>query len=217
MPNSLPSMSNKRPLTAEEQAMADRMKAIIANSDELTEESVAAAVGVTQGQVSHWTGARNPVSARRAPALAAALGIEDPSEISVAYREIAEHRPSDFVVTRQGQVIQVIDSKQSHAPRFDAKILAATHRALRELHEAAETGAPYNLESDPEHFLQAYELRAKLSQVSAADLVQIFKAAGLGMNHGVAEDGRSGDGRTGVPNEGTHTGAVARKVRRKEG
>lgn len=88
--NSLPSMSNKRPLTAEEKAMAARMKAIIASSREITEESVADAVGVTQGQVSHWTGGRLPVPAKRAQALAAALGIADPGEISLAYRDIAK-------------------------------------------------------------------------------------------------------------------------------
>lgn len=88
--NSLASMSNKRPLTAEEKAMAARMKAIIASTRDMTEESVADAVGVTQGQISHWTGGRLPVPARRAPALASALGIADPGEISLAYRAIAK-------------------------------------------------------------------------------------------------------------------------------
>jgi transcriptional regulator with XRE-family HTH domain len=164
MPNSLTSMSTKRPLTSEEKAMADRMKAIVESMPDLTQDSIGNAVGVSQGQVWQWLDGRLQVSAKRAPALAQALGIKDPSEISVAYREMVRPQP--------------VENKASHSPRLDAKILAATHRALREIH-AETSDLPYNLEDDPEHFLQAYELRAKLSQVSAADLVQIFKVAGL--------------------------------------
>lgn len=80
-------MTTKRKLTREEEAMADRMKAIIASTPGLTEESVGAFVGVSQGQVSHWTNKRLPVSTKRAPKLAEALGITDPAEISVAYRD----------------------------------------------------------------------------------------------------------------------------------
>lgn len=94
MTNSLTSMSNKRPLTAEEKAIAARMRAIIASSKELTEESVAEIVGVSQGQISHWTGGRLPVPAKRAHDLAAALGITDPAEISIAFREIAPAQSS---------------------------------------------------------------------------------------------------------------------------
>lgn len=65
------------------------MKAIIANDPALTEEIVGAHVGVTQGQISHWTGARLPVPAGRAAALAEALGIRDPAEISLQYRAVA--------------------------------------------------------------------------------------------------------------------------------
>lgn len=81
-------MTNKRPLTAEEKQMARLMKGCIANSGgALTQESVGAAVGVSQGQISHWTDGRLPVPVKRAPALAAALGIDDPARISVAYRQ----------------------------------------------------------------------------------------------------------------------------------
>ena len=87
-------MSNKRPLTAEERRMAALMKSVIAKSQgALTQESVGAAVGVTQGQVSHWTDGRLPVPAKRAPALAAALGIDDPARISVAYRDTFGEKP----------------------------------------------------------------------------------------------------------------------------
>lgn len=207
MPNSVTSMSNKRPLTAEEKAMADRMKAIIESTPGLTQESVGASVGVSQGQVWQWLEGRLPVSAKRAPALAEALGIQDPAEISVAYREI-----SGTSFSRP----KVVDLLASHPQRFDVKILVATHRALRELHES-QFDSPYNLEDDPVHFLQAYELRAKLSQVSPADLVEIFRASGLGTDEGATGDGRSRDGTAGVPNESTHKGGMAGKVQRKKG
>ncbi|GAP66823.1 putative phage repressor [Mizugakiibacter sediminis] len=80
---------SKRPLTPEEKAIARRIKAAIASDPNLTEESVGAQVGVTQGQVSHWTNGRLPVPAARAIKLASVLGIDDPAEISLAYREIA--------------------------------------------------------------------------------------------------------------------------------
>lgn len=87
--NSVTSMSNKRPLSPDEIRMAERMKSIIAKDPNLTEESVGVQMGVTQGQISHWTGGRLPVPAKRALKLATILGIDDPSEISLAYRELA--------------------------------------------------------------------------------------------------------------------------------
>jgi hypothetical protein len=81
-------MTTKRPLTAAERAIAKRLKSIIASNPDLTEEAVGVHVGVSQGMVSHWTGGRNPVPARRAAKLAEALGIEYPGEISLEYRQI---------------------------------------------------------------------------------------------------------------------------------
>lgn len=82
-------MSKKRPLTPEEKQMAAKMKAAITGNPDLTEEAVGAQMGVTQGQVSHWTNARLPVPARRALKLASILGIDDPGEISLDYRALA--------------------------------------------------------------------------------------------------------------------------------
>lgn len=81
-------MTKKRPLSAEELAIAKRLKSIIARNPDLTEEAVGAKLGVSQGQISHWTGARLPVPATRAAALAKELGIADPGEISIAWRKI---------------------------------------------------------------------------------------------------------------------------------
>lgn len=81
-------MTKKRPLNAEELAIAERLKSIIARNPDLTEEAVGAKLGVSQGQISHWTGGRLPVPAIRAAALAKELGIADPGEISIAWRKI---------------------------------------------------------------------------------------------------------------------------------
>jgi len=114
-------MSNKRPLTAEEKAMADRMKAIFESNPSLTQEAVGVAAGVTQGTVWQWIEGRLPVSAKRAAALAQALGIEDPREISVAYRDIGG----------PGEALPAYD-KESHAPRFDLDSIVDAAWALAE-------------------------------------------------------------------------------------
>lgn len=201
-------MSNKRPLTAEEKAMADRMKAIFEANPNLTQEAVGAAVGVTQGTVWQWIRGEMPVSAKRAPALAEALGIEDPSEISVAYRDISG-APSTST--------QVHVLKASHASRFNPRILAATHKALRELYDE-ELHSSFNIEEEPEQFLLAYELHSALDKKApGADPVEIFRAAGLARGVGAAANARFGDGRVGVPDEGAHSGKMAGKVQRKKG
>lgn len=89
----------RRKLSREEIEIAARLRDTIKSRDDLTEESVGDAVGVSQGQVSHWTGGRLPVPAKRASALASALGIDDPGKISVAYRELSLGKA--VTVTRQ--------------------------------------------------------------------------------------------------------------------
>lgn len=78
----------KRQLTREEIAIARRLKEIFRTSPDRTEEAAGAACGVSQSQVSHWTGEREPVPAKRAAAFASYMGIDDPGEISVAYRDL---------------------------------------------------------------------------------------------------------------------------------
>lgn len=93
--------------------MAALMRSIIASTPDLTEEKVAIEVGVTQGQVSHWTGGRLPVPARRAAKLAQALGIHEPAQISIAYREIAPRhsaRPSAIKETASPVYGAVVDT-----------------------------------------------------------------------------------------------------------
>ncbi len=80
--------SRKPPLTSEEIRIAAMIKAKIASDPNLTEEIVGNAVGVTQGQISHWSGARLPVPAKRAAALAKALGFDDPGILSPAFRKL---------------------------------------------------------------------------------------------------------------------------------
>lgn len=106
---SIASMSKKRALTPEEKRMAARIKAAIKSTPDLTQEKVAIAMGVSQGQVSHWSDGRLPVPPARAPKLASILGFADGSEISVAYRDLqiksaqaegAPPQPLDVEVSR---------------------------------------------------------------------------------------------------------------------
>lgn len=90
----------RRALTAEELRIAERIRTIISATDGLTEGIVAEVVGVSPGQISHWSSGRLAVPARRAPALAKALGIDDPGELSVEYRaQRDQHRKSARGVT----------------------------------------------------------------------------------------------------------------------
>lgn len=91
----------KRQLTPEEKNIAKRLKAIFKASPDRTEEAAGVACGVGQAQVSHWTGAREPVPAKRAAAFAAYMGIDDPGEISVAYRELPRASTNSAIPTKQ--------------------------------------------------------------------------------------------------------------------
>lgn len=74
----------KRQLTpAELKAAAALAEAVTASP--LSQEAIAASMGVTQGMIWQWANGRLPVPAHRAVALADAIGV-DPSIISVAYR-----------------------------------------------------------------------------------------------------------------------------------
>lgn len=129
-------MSKKRPLTDEEKAMAAKMKAAIANTPGLTEEIVGAHMGVTQGQISHWTGGRLPVPARRATALAQILGIRDPGEISLQYRAVAPRsvREAPAVYVGGGEDV-VADLRQEVAA---LRLVIATMLTVSTAHRPAE-------------------------------------------------------------------------------
>lgn len=93
---------SKRPLNQVELEAAARLSSALAASSE-SQESVGAKVGVTQGMVWQWANGRLPVPAKRAAALAAALGIEDPGVISPAWRQIASPK-NEFVTVPMGAV-----------------------------------------------------------------------------------------------------------------
>ena len=80
--------ASKTPLSAEEVKIAAMIKSTIASTPGLTEEIVGTAMGVTQGQISHWSGGRLRVPAERASALAKALNIDDPGKLSIAFRKL---------------------------------------------------------------------------------------------------------------------------------
>jgi hypothetical protein len=115
----------KRQLTPEEKTIAKRLKAIFKASPDRTEEAAGAACGVGQAQVSHWTGGREPIPAKRAAAFAAYMGIDDPGEISVAYRELPRASINPF------------PSKQVSELRNVVNALAAVMLAYRQ-HEVAD-------------------------------------------------------------------------------
>lgn len=82
-----------RTLTDEDRAAAEVFARALAASAR-THDDVAAAVGVTPGMVYQWAKPLRTISLKRAPAVAAAVGISDPARISVAYANWAHGRPS---------------------------------------------------------------------------------------------------------------------------
>lgn len=78
---------SSRTITPEDQTAAKTFaRALLASGR--THEAVAADVGVSAGMVYQWAKPLRVISARRAPAVAAAVGIDDPGRISVAYRQL---------------------------------------------------------------------------------------------------------------------------------
>lgn len=179
----------------------------------MSSAALAQAIGVDPSYISQWKTGRRPIPADKALQVANFIGA-DATEISEGFERVMESQSlTDELDNFESKGL--ID-KKSHVPRFDPKILAATHRGLRKLH--AEKGLSYNLEDDPEHFLQAYVLHLELDrEAPGADPVGIFRAAGLVTKQGMAEDGRSGDRKAQLPDDGTHTSKVAGKVQRKKG
>lgn len=128
-------MTNKRPLTAEEKVIAKRLKSIIAADPNLTEESVGVHVGVSQGQISHWTNGRLAVPAARAVKLAGAMGISDPRDISLAYRRIAPTGVKESAGTYTTPLEQTVIELQTEIASMKAVMavllmVAAAHRPV---------------------------------------------------------------------------------------
>lgn len=156
----------KKPLTEEEVKIAARIKAIIADkSRNLTEDLVAAKLGVTQGNVSHWTNARSPVPSSRAIKLASVLGIEDPGEISVAYRKMAEeaaYKKSAGTIREdlfQARILNDVESMRAVIGVLVAAMIAHRPAEARDVHEGLTTWLPdkYRREGFGYELLQALE------------------------------------------------------------
>jgi DNA-binding transcriptional regulator YdaS (Cro superfamily) len=189
-------MSNKRPLTTEEIRMAARIKAAIAGIPGMTEERIGGELGVSQSAVSHWTGARLPVPARRAAPLAAVLGIADPGEISVAYQELvaggaaapqSQSQPMRLDPERMAELATVLDERWKHVPGgFD----------LRNEDHAA-------------HFVHCYGLYVNMKERPTPENVVRFSAA-LSTPQGASKDERSKN----VPAQGTARPGVRKGTRR---
>lgn len=154
--NSLRAMS-KRPLSPEEIAIAAKLKARIREIPGMTEEKVGAEVGVSQGQVSHWTGGRLPVPAIRAAKLASVLGFDDPGDISIAYRD-----------AYQGEAGRTAAPSHSHSARLDPRIFRLVARAMQDAHK--ELGRAYNVADSADLFVELYE-RVRTHGLTTADVV----------------------------------------------
>jgi hypothetical protein len=186
-------MSNKRDLTPEEVAMAARLKAAIAAIPGMTEESLGAELGVSQGAVSHWTGARLPVPAKRAPKLALLLGFDDPGEISTAYRAVV------------AMAAEPSAPSHSHHARLDPEIVSSAQQALAEMYKA--NGRTYHGD-DVARFVLLYEKYA--SRKAGVPEAELF---GAGLSD-FRTKGAASERVDGVPDAGTSKRAVARRVRR---
>ncbi|MGH8158397.1 MAG: hypothetical protein ACREPQ_09765 [Rhodanobacter sp.] len=150
--------------------MAAIIKAAINAIPGLTEERLGELLGVSQGQVSHWTGARLPVAWKRAADLAAAIGIEDPASISVAYREV---------------MAKTATQQQSHVLRHDLEIIRDVAQALRD------TGLIYE-EDMPNLFVKAYERALTHGDYNSRDnMGWLSRQAKKSMPQGASHDVRS--------------------------
>jgi len=115
-------MGSRRELTPDERKAADRFRALLLASDK-TQEQIASEIGVTQGAVWQWADGKVPISAKRAVAIAAAVGAH-PSEISVAWRQ--SHLPSE------GSASQGLIVKASQPVRPDFQKMADASFLLHE-------------------------------------------------------------------------------------
>lgn len=124
----------KIPLSAEEIRIAARIKAAIANIPGLTEELVGTALGVTQGQISHWSNGRLRVPADRAADLARVLDIADPGELSIAFRKLQAQGVREPMAT-YGTPPDVLAELRRELDAMKAMVVsmlttAATHRPI---------------------------------------------------------------------------------------
>lgn len=115
-------MGSRRELTVEERRAAERFRALLLASDK-TQEQIASEIGVTQGAVWQWADGKVPISAKRAVAIAGAVGAH-PSEISVAWRE--SHLPPEESAS------QALTVKASQPVRPDFQKMADASFLLNE-------------------------------------------------------------------------------------
>lgn len=120
-----------------------RISAAIDKS-EMKKAALADAVGVTPSAVSQWASGNRPVPADKAPKLARLLGL-DPSEVSVAFRQVSESSHGSAVPIRadaaddQGLAIARMQN-DIHALNLALGAFAAamvTHRPAEALDAAA--------------------------------------------------------------------------------
>lgn len=118
-------MAERRTLTPAEKAASKRLDSALSSAGQ-SNESVAAAVGVTAGAVGHWRRGEVAVPLRRAAHVAKIAGL-DPSEICIEWQEhVAPH----------------LQYGQSQDARLDTPTLASAIRLLELLAEMRLTPPP---------------------------------------------------------------------------
>jgi len=123
-------MTKKRALSPLELSAADALALALSRCGK-TQEQVGSDVGVSQGMVWQWANKKLAVPARRARALARAVGVADPADISVDYRNLqllSSGRGSDE------------PAAPSSASPLDG-LPQAAHKAISQLIHAARLGA----------------------------------------------------------------------------
>ncbi|WP_161596256.1 helix-turn-helix domain-containing protein [Rhodanobacter glycinis] len=161
----------------------------------MTQDSLGEQLGVSQGMVSHWVDGRSAVTAKRARALANALGIDDPALISVDYREIV------------GPVsASVGTSEESLALRLDTSTIlkiVETFEVVQEMYK--DEGRVYDIEAEPERFYEAMTTYDQLPEgQTLSEFVKLSKQV-----HWISPQGATSYGRgKEVPAKGT----IGRKV-----
>lgn len=133
-------MGKRLPTPADKAASALIEKTIKASGK--SQDAIADEVGVTQGTIWQWMSGM-PVSAKRAPALAKAIGISDPARISVAYSQIAAHKTGEsqgarLDVAKLAHLIEEVEGAvEMSKMRVPAKIRARLVASLYSSGEAA--------------------------------------------------------------------------------
>lgn len=174
----------------------ERMRRLRLRAGFANQQAAATAIGCERGTVGMWEAPSSAVDS---------VGGEYLLAVASAYRV----RP-DYINTGDGldEYPWSAEGAQEHHSqlvRLDPEMLAETHKACRLF--AERQGKAFSVETDPERFLQAYEMRASMSpSLSQDELIEFgSRLVSILTPQGAGSDERS----EGVPAAGTDERAVA--------